>query len=406
MQHNISENKLILILGLIIFMVIVDFMMVMPLGPDFAIALGISTHNIGLIAGSYTLAAAVTGLLASFVIDRFDRRKAILFCFTGLIIATAVAALSWDINSMVAARLLAGMFGGPLHALGNAMITDVVPAHRRGAAMGKFAGAFAAASVLGVPFGLELASRFSWHTPFVALSICGVIISFFAWRYLPHHSNQLQKLPFKRSLVRFITNLKSRDTITSYAFMCCIVFSAFMMIPNISSHVHMNMGYPRADLGILYFFGGSVSFFTMRAIGRIVDTKGATYASIIGTSLFIFALLSGFIFYNHGVVPVLVIFVIFMVGTTTRYVSGQTLSSKVPPPTERGSYNAVQNSLISLFQTIGAFLSSRVLVDMPDGTLAGVPVIASIALVVSLFVPVLFYITEKSVKTRLTNSQS
>ena len=400
MSKQISENKLILILGLVTFIVIVDFMMVMPLGPDFATALGIPANHIGLIGGSYTLSAAITGILIALFTDRFDRKRAIVFCFTGLIIATALAALSWDTPSMVFTRVLAGMFGGPLQALGVALISDVIPPERRGTAMGKFAGSFAAASVIGVPFGLELASAFGWKAPFLGLSGLGLIVLYFAKKHLPEKSNVIQNLPIDKSLESLLKHLKNPTALSAYAFMGLMVFSAFSIIPNISAHIQLNKGYPRSELGLLYFCGGFVSFFSMRFIGKLADKKGATLTCTIGTILFLFSLLTGFVFYDNNI-PVLLIFVIFMVGTTARYVSGQTLSSKVPAPEERGAYNSIQYSLVSLFQTIGAFSSSQILSTSADGKLAGVPIIASISIAISLLIPVLFYITEKSVKNKM-----
>ncbi len=396
----VSENKLLLILGLVTFIVIVDFMMVMPLGPDFARALGIPENHIGLIGGSYTLSASITGILIAFFTDRFDRKRAIIFFFTGLIIATALAAFSWNTPSMMVARIIAGMFGGPLQALGVALISDIIPPERRGAAMGKFAGSFAAASVIGVPFGLELATLFSWKAPFLGLSILGIAVLYFAKKHLPEHSNVIQRLPVKESSKVFLKHLKNPVALSAYAFMGLMVFTAFSIIPNISAHIQLNKGFPRSDLGLLYFCGGFVSFFSMRAIGKLADKKGATLTCTIGTALFIFAMLFGFVFYDNNI-PVIAIFVIFMMGTTARYVSGQTLSSKVPEPEERGAYNSIQYSLISLFQTIGAFTSSQILSTTDDGKLAGVPTIAIISIVISLFIPVLFYITEKSVKNKL-----
>jgi predicted MFS family arabinose efflux permease len=396
-----SENKLLVILGSIAFIVMVDFMMVMPLGPDFANALGIPANHIGFIGGSYTLAACISGLVAALFIDNFDRKKAIIFCFIGLIISTFLACLSWDSYSMIFTRLLAGAFGGPIQALGVAMISDFIPPERRGAAMGKYAGSFALASVLGVPFGLELASLFSWKAPFIFLSVIGIIVLYFANKNLPNNSNKKQILSPKETFFSLVKHLKNPTALSTYGFMGLIVFTAFSIIPNISAHVQLNRDYPREWLGLLYFCGGLVSFFTMRIIGKIADKKGCTYTCIIGTALFCCVLLVGFIFYKNPI-PTLPIFILFMVATTTRYVSGQTLSSKVPSPQERGGFNSIMYSFIALFQTCGAFMSSQILGVSAEGKLTGMPIVATISLCASLIIPVLFYITEKAVKNRVS----
>src|SRR5262245_27069259 len=106
----INETTLIWIVGLIQFVGILDFMMVMPLGPDFATALNIPTHNIGLVGAAYTFAAAFSGFVAALFLDHVARKRALLVCLGGLVIATLAGAWVWDQASMIAVRLLAGVF--------------------------------------------------------------------------------------------------------------------------------------------------------------------------------------------------------------------------------------------------------------------------------------------------------
>src|SRR5438552_4056436 len=180
-----SERKIIVLLAAVSFVNILDFMMVMPLGPDFAGALGIPTSRLGVIGGSYTAAAAVAGLLGSLFLDRFDRRKALALAMLGLVTGTAVGGLARGFGTLVAARALAGMFGGPATSVGLSILADVVPPERRGKAMGAVMGAFSAASVLGVPAGLELARHGSWRTPFFAVAGLGLLVVGCAIFFMP-----------------------------------------------------------------------------------------------------------------------------------------------------------------------------------------------------------------------------
>src|SRR5205814_5794289 len=134
-----------------------DFVMVIPLGPDFARGLGIPTSRLGLIGTSYTGAAAVAGLLGTLFLERFDRRNALAVAMLGLMSATAAGGLARNFGMLMAARVMAGAFGGPATSIGMAILTDVIPPERRGKALGQVMGAFAAASVLGVPMGMQLA---------------------------------------------------------------------------------------------------------------------------------------------------------------------------------------------------------------------------------------------------------
>lgn len=398
-----DEDRLIFIIGMVFFIMILDFMMVMPLGPDFAAALGIATHNIGIVGGAYTLAAGVMGFVAAIFLDRFDRKKTILFTLAGLTIATLLGAFVWDMNSMVAARILAGCFGGPLASSCLAMVTDTVPENRRGAAMGKVMGAFAVASVLGVPFGLELAKLFDWRAPFIALSLIASVMFYIGKKKLPEKTNIIQKQSLKASTKTLLKHFSKRLALISYSFMALTMFTGFMIIPNVAAHVQLNMDYPRDDLGLLYLFGGAASFFTMRFFGKMIDRTSATFVSFIVSAIFIFSVLAGFVFY-HDTLPVLLLFVLFMVASSARNICGQTLSSKVPEPSERGGYSSVQSSVVHLAQTAGAFFSSKILIENADGTLGGVKELGIIAVAVSCLIPFMLYIVEKSIKRRGKNT--
>ncbi|NBX02543.1 MAG: MFS transporter [Alphaproteobacteria bacterium] len=393
----LSESRLILLMGVIIFTNILDFMMVMPLGPDFARALGIPAERIGIIAGSYTLEAAVTGLVASLFLDRFNRKKALLFSLFGLAIATLLGALAWNTESLLATRLLAGAFGGPLSSLCNSMIADHIPHERRGAAIGKTAGGFAAAAVLGVPFGLNLALHFGWRAPFLAVGAFMLIIFLIGARYLPTHGNIPQHDSTKHRALLILHCFRNRISLSAFGYTALATMTSMMIVPNISAHVQMNLNYPRADLDLLYFFGGIVSFFGMRLVGKIVDKTSAFFASILSSAIFIIAVFLGFIWFGHGV-PFVLIMVGFMSASSARNVCGNALSSKIPRPSERGSFMSLISVMMHVGTTAGAFISAQMLTHTDDNKLHGIENVGILSVGLSLLVPVLFYITEKHLK--------
>lgn len=390
-----TESRLLLVIGLVQFVNILDFMMVMPLGPDFARALDIPAEHIGVIGGTYTLTAALMGLIAAMFLDRFNRKCALLVTLAGLGVATAAAALAYNLSSLIAARALAGIFGGPTTALAIAMIADHIPPERRGQAMGKVMGAFAVASVLGVPFGLQLALMFGWQAPFIGLAAIIALVWFLAQKFLPAHGNEVQTHSWRNQWDNILDCLKNPAALATFGYMSLAMMAGFMIIPNVSAHLQMNMQYPRADLGILYFCGGAVSFFSMRLVGRWVDRYEATPVALVATLLLAVVIAYGFIWYKHTM-PAL-IFVGFMLAMTSRNVAGQTLSSKVPSPRERGSFMSLQSSMMHLGSALGAFLSSQLLTHTADGRLAGIENVGAVAIGISCCVPLLFSFTEARV---------
>ena len=395
---TLSVSHAIMIAALIQFVNITDFMMVMPMGPDFAKALSIPLSDIGIIGGSYTFAAAVAGLIAALFLDQYARKRAIIICLAGLSIATICGALVWNKESMIAARVLAGIFGGPLSSLSIALIADWVPPAERGKAMGKVMGSFAAASVLGVPFGLELAQLISWHAPFIVTGCIGLGALALVCFWLPYYPALRSDKPLSARVNDIKQMVSSRLVLGSYAIMALAMFAGFMIIPNISSHVQLNWGYPRDYISLLYLAGGAVSFFSMRVAGGLIDRMSPTLVISMFTALLIITIAAGFVFYPN-IIPVPVIFVLFMVCMSGRTVCAQTLTSKVPKPQERGAYMSVQSSVTHFSSASGAYLSSLILQE-ENGKLLHVDTLGYIAIVLALILPFVYGKVERAVARR------
>ena len=392
----ISEPTLIALVGAVQFINIVDFMMVMPLGPSIAPALHIPLRHIGYIGGSYTLAAAAAGLAGALVLDRFPRRTMILLTLAGLIAATVSTAFAGDLSEVIAARLAAGLFGGPLTACALSAIIDAVPPERRGAAMGKVMGAFAAASVLGVPFGLELAHRFGWQAPFYGFGLLGgaVWIAAYALLRLPPRRDPPLSV---RAQIAAVRELLRRPVVwAGYAFTALSMGIGFMIIPNIAGFLQFNRGFPARYLGGLYLLGGIVSFFGMRFAGRLTDRTSAFLTGSGFTALLAGVIFLGFIQERVPITPVL-LFPLFMLSMTGRNVAAQTLSSKIPPPALRAAFMSVQSALTHLASAVGAGYTSLML-DEHEGRLIGMDRVATVAIALSLLIPLLFRYVEKRVK--------
>lgn len=355
-----KEGRVILIVALIQFINITDFMMVMPLGPDFAKHLGIPVNKIGMIGGSYTLAAAMAGIIIAFFIDRFQRRRAILFYLFGLIFSTFLGAFVWDEASMLAARMLAGICGGPLTALGLALIADTIPIERRGRAMGKVMGGFTLATVLGVPIGLEFARLLSWHAPFISTSFFGSLVWLFAFNVLPKYSNVSTQGSAKQMLADIKNILTQKASLLTFAFNSALMMSGFILTPNISAFIQYNLGFPRENIAALYLTGGIISLFSMRLAGLGIDKWSGRGTLCIYTIIFLVTIFFGFI---HGglTISFVFIFVAFMVAMTGRNVVMQTLASQVPPAGLRGAFLSLQSTITHLSSAAGAAYSSLIL---------------------------------------------
>jgi predicted MFS family arabinose efflux permease len=369
------------------FVNVVDFMMVMPLGPDFAKALGIRVSHMGVMSGAYTLAAAVSGMLGSFFLDRLDRRTALMFALIGLAVGTGMGAFAFDFHSLLWARVLAGTFGGPATSIGLSIISDLVPHERRGTAISKVMLGFSVASIFGVPMGLEVARIGGWSAPFVMVGIAAALMAIVVRMSLPSMRGHLRAPAAlnldlqKRFPLRSL--LRRRSVWNSYGLLFCVMMSGFLLFPNIAAFVQFNLSFPRDSMGQLYFIGGIASLVSMSFMGKLVDRWGSVPWFILGSIGFMISMFLG-MFMAPPMISPYSLFIGFMVFGTCRNISMQTLSSKVPKPDERAGFMSLQSSVQHTAMAFGGIASSRLLETGNAGELLGVEniVFCSAALVI------------------------
>jgi len=372
------ERRVLLLMAMVQFTNIWDFMIVMPLGPDFARSLNIDAGHIGWIAGSYSISAAITGLLIARYLDRFDRRSVLLFNLSGLMVTTLSMTMASTLTQLIAVRIITGIFGGPTIASSLAVIADVFPESRRGEAMGKVMGSFSIASVIGVPLGLEIARMFGWWAPFVVVSVFAAITVTTIRIYLPPMRHHLDRAG--AAMPTLFTSLRHNAAVLPALIMtAAAMFASFLIIPNISAHVQQNMGYPRAWLGLLYFCGGSAAFFSMRYAGKQSDRIGYAKTALYALIGLWITLYIGFYAQIHAV-PVLVVFVAFMITMSTRNVTSNALVSEIPRPQERAGFMSLISAAQHLMAGAGAMCSTFMLKGTADGRLAGMDKVTLIAM--------------------------
>ena len=237
------EWIVLLVLAAVQFNSIVDFVVMMPLGPELMKALHIGTFEFGLVVEAYTFAAGIAGLLAASLVDRYSRRTAFLTLYTGFLVGTLLCALAPNYQLLMAARALTGCFGGILGGIAMAIVGDVFPEERRGRATGVLMSAFAVASIVGVPFGLVLGQNLGWHMPFVAIVVLGLPVLVAGWLVLPRladHIGNQQVHP----LASLVGTLRSANNWNAFALMASLMIGAFAVIPYINPYLVGNVGVP------------------------------------------------------------------------------------------------------------------------------------------------------------------
>lgn len=393
-----QEKRIAWLMTAVQFVSVFSFMVVVPLGPDFAPDLGIDPARVGWVLAAYTGSSAISGLLAAMVLDRFDRRPAIGVAMVGLMACNLAAAFAVDLWTLVAARAMAGVFGGPAGALSVAIVADNVPPERRGKAIGMVMGALSLSSVLGIPAALEIAHLFGWRAPFFVVAGLGLVIIAIAMVLMPPQRGHMTPEGIGRLADAPLRLFRiAHGPLPGLAFLLAFVsiLPGFMLITNMAIFVQFNLGFPREQLGLLYMIGGVVSFFGMRATGVMVDRHGATPVTLV-TALCI-GLLTWVLYYDWfwlGL-PILMLVPGFMLFNTARMVAQSTVVSKVPAPADRAGFMALVQSVTQIAGGMAALFSSLILETASDGKLLHMELVALLTLVPTLLGPPLIWALER-----------
>jgi len=350
------EWVLLAVLAAVQFCHIMDFVIVMPLGPQLMRTFRISPEQFGLIVSAYTFSAAASGLLAAFVMDRFDRKQALLVLLAGFGVGTLFCALAPSYGYLLAARVMAGAFGGVLGGLVFAIVGDQVPPARRGFAMGVVMTGFSAASVLGLPVGLVLAARVGWHAPFYLLAGITALVLLLGLLALPAMRAHVsaERPP---ALAGVLGVLREPAHRRAYALMVMLMFAGFMLTPFLSPYLVSNVGVKEAELGYVYLVGGLLTLASGPLTGRLADRYGHVPV-FIGAALV--SLVPILLVTNLPRVPlpaVLAVTSLVFVGFSGRMVPAVALITGSVEPRRRGSFMSLNGSIQQASAGLAALLS-------------------------------------------------
>jgi predicted MFS family arabinose efflux permease len=384
-KNTLSEMRIVWLTALIQLVNALDFMMIMPLGPDLSRALDISPTYIGYLGGGYTLAAAFSSLLCAKFIDRFDRKHVTLIALLGLSLATWACTLAWNMESLFVTRLLAGVCAGPATSIALAIVVDAVPVQHRGRAMAIVMGAFSLAAIGGVPLGLELAMLKGWSAPFYIVSGLGMFVWLAVYFKLPNMTAHLQQnqQPFS-----FIKMLKRPVVLNAFMAIGLAIFSTFLIVPNIATYFQFNLNVPRSDMSYYYVMGGIFSLLAMQFGGRLIDKLGAMRITLLMGVLILVVVWDGFL--HVPLLPTIVIFTLFMAITATRTIAVAAINSQVPEPWERAGFMSFQSVFQHLFSGLAAIVSSMILTNV-DGRLGNMTELAWLTIVLTVIQPIFLY---------------
>jgi len=397
-MDRISERYLIFIIFLVQYITIYEFVIINPLAPDYILELGILSSDVGLVAGSYSLSAAISGIIAVTFIDNYDRKKVLLYSLVGLLLGTIICLASFNFTTFILATILKGMFTGPATTIALAILTDAITPAKRGKALSKVMTAFPLVAAVGVPISLEISNVFDNWRLALAINIAVIIGTIYmVFKKMPEFKSHLVDIkPIK--LIQRYQNIFNKWHYVMALFLSFVsYFAGFLLIPNLPNYFIFNLDYPRENLGLLYMIGGLISFFSLRIVGTLIDKNNSKWIIISLISVMLANLY--FQFFSQFInLPIIVFFVIFMLCMSSRNIVISTLATKIPSNYDRASFFSIFNVCVNTGAGLGGFVSSLLLTEGANLELIHIERVALLSMAATILIPFIIFSIEKMIK--------
>lgn len=369
MKFSSYQKLVIAILAFLQFTVVLDFMILSPLGAILLEELHVAPAQFGLVVSAYAFSAGASGLLAAGFADKFDRKKLLLFFYSGFVLGTVLCGVAPTYSFLLVARTVTGLFGGVIGSIAFAIIADLFPFEMRGRVMGIVMTAFAAAQVLGIPVGLYLATKWGWHSTFMMIAAVSVAVGVVIVAKLRPIDEHLKK-PTQRNAFRHLLATVARGRYQwGFTSTMLLAIGGFMLMPFGSAFCVHNMGISIERLPLLYMFTGFAAIVAGPVMGRISDALGKlpTFigGSVVGTALVLY-------YTRLGITPLwfaIALNIVLFVAITARMIAAQALASAIPEPQDRGAYMSISASLQQLAGGVASSAAGLIVTQNGDGPL-------------------------------------
>lgn len=392
MKEKIFSGYQLFVIGLLSvlqFTVVLDFMVLSPLGAQLMQVLHLTTSQFGMAVSGYAFSAGLSGLLAAGFADKFDRKKILIFFYSGFIAGTFLCGIAPNYYFLLSARIITGFFGGVISSISYAIISDLFSLNIRGRVMGFVQMAFATSQVMGIPVGLYFANRVGWHAPFLLITGVSILEMIAVISYLKPIDAHLKLVSDRNPFQHLLKTLSHSNYLVAFIFSTLLVTGGYMLMPFGSAYSVNNLGIPMAQLPILYFITGVCSMIAGPFLGRLSDSIGKYRVFTLGSTLAI-----GIIVYycNLGLTPfwlVTLLNTILMLAVLSRIISSSALITAIPETSERGAFMSINSSVQQLSGGIASIIAGLIIIQTSSGKLGHyntIGYIVSASIIVTMFI--------------------
>lgn len=393
------QRLVVALLAFLQFTVILDFMVLSPLGAMMMPALKITPFQFGVLVSAYAFSAGAAGLLAAGFADRFDRKRLLLFFYGGFLLGTLLCAVAGTYHFLLLARIVTGLFGGVIASIVFAVTADLFDYRLRGRVMGVVQAAFAASNVLGLPIGLYLANRWNWHAPFYLIVTIGAAVGIIIVVCVRPIDAHLKNTPDKSPLHHFFHTISTPRYLQGFAATVLLSTGGFMLLPFSTAFTVHNLGIRIDRLPLIYMVSGIFAMLFGPLIGRASDAIGKFKVFTLGCAATIVMVL---IYTNLGVTPlgiVILVNVLLWIGVSSRMISSAALISAVPSLADRGSYMSISSSLQQISGGFAATAAGLIVKEAPNGAIEHFDIVGDVLVSTTLLTAVMMYFINRRVES-------
>ncbi|RZJ48787.1 MAG: MFS transporter [Flavobacterium sp.] len=392
---------IIAILALLQFTVILDFVIISPLGDILMKTLNMTTAKFGFTVSAYAFSAGISGLLAAGFADKFDRKKLLIFFYTGFIIGTVFCAFATDYMTLLLARIFTGLFGGVIGSVSLAIVTDLFVIKQRGRVMGFIQMAYATSQILGIPVGLYCANHWGWHSSFLMIAALGVLILFAVMTQMQPITKHLELQSDKSPFLHLWHTLSNRNYQIGFASIALLSVGGFMLQPFGSAYLVNNIHISQLELPMVFFFTGLSVLFIMPIIGKLSDKVNKFWLFTAGSVISVIMIV---IYTNLDPIPlweIVVINMILFMGIMSRMIPATTLNTAIPEMKDRGAYMSITSSLQQIAGGIAAVCAGFIVHQKTKTSpLENYDVLGYVIAVVTIFSIILIWRVNELVKSK------
>jgi len=388
------------VLAFLQFTIVLDFMILAPLGATLLPQLHVSPSQFSLVVSVYAFSAGASGLLTAGFADKFDRKKLLLFFYCGFILGTVLCGIAPDYHFLLAARIVAGLFGGVIGSISMAITADLFPLEMRGRVMGVIQTAFAASQVLGLPVGLLLSNRWGWHAPFLMIAGIGAAVGVVIALKLKPIDAHLKVKNDRNAFQHLVKTISKPAYLRAFGATIFLTTGGFMLMPFSSAFTVNNLGIPIEKLPLIYLVTGACSIVAGPLVGRLSDSIGKYPVFCLGTALSIIMVT---IYCHLGVTPlwaVILVSVLLFIGISARMVSVSALISAVPDLKDRGAFMSVNSSVQQFAGGVASGIAGLIVVQTQSGKMSHYDLLGYVVITAMAITVALMYSIHKMVKEK------